>query len=68
MNFPSVDAALRAAIRGEQLAGVSYAIFRRHQVLTRNCLGSADRETRRSPKPISAGAAHYTRRPFTLTC
>jgi CubicO group peptidase (beta-lactamase class C family) len=46
MKFSAVDAALRAAIEGEQLAGVSYAIFRRHEVLARSCLGWADREAR----------------------
>lgn len=44
MDFPAVDAALRAAIDGEQLAGVSYAVFRREDVLARKCLGWADRE------------------------
>lgn len=44
MKFPEVDAALQAAIDGEQLAGVSYAIFRRGEVLARHCLGWADRE------------------------
>jgi CubicO group peptidase (beta-lactamase class C family) len=46
MDFPAVDAALQAAIDGEQLAGVSYAVFRRHEVLARKCLGWADREAR----------------------
>ena len=44
MDFPAADAALQAAIDGEQLAGVSYAVFRRHEVLARKCLGDADRE------------------------
>jgi CubicO group peptidase (beta-lactamase class C family) len=46
MDFLAVDAALQAAIDGEQLAGVSYAVFRRQQVLARKCLGHADREAR----------------------
>lgn len=46
MNFPAVDAALQAAIDGEQLAGVSYAVFRRDDLLARNCLGWADREAK----------------------
>ena len=44
MHFPAADAALQAAIEGEQLAGVSYAVFRRDEVLGRRCLGWADRE------------------------
>lgn len=44
MNFPQVDAALQAAIDGEQLAGVSWTVFRRGEVLARKCLGHADRE------------------------
>ncbi|HEY1230759.1 MAG TPA: serine hydrolase domain-containing protein, partial [Ramlibacter sp.] len=44
MNLPAVDAALQAAIEGEHLPGVSYAVFRRNEVLARNCLGWADRE------------------------
>ena len=44
MDFPAVDAALQAAIDGEQLAGMSYAVFRRDGVLARKCLGWADRE------------------------
>jgi CubicO group peptidase (beta-lactamase class C family) len=44
MDFPAVDAAMQAAIDGEQLAGVSYAVFRRDDVLARRCLGWADRE------------------------
>ncbi|VWX61706.1 CubicO group peptidase, beta-lactamase class C family [Burkholderiales bacterium 8X] len=44
MNFPEADAALRAAIDGEQLAGASYAIFRGGESLARNWLGWADRE------------------------
>jgi CubicO group peptidase (beta-lactamase class C family) len=46
MDFPAVDAALRAAIDGEHLAGVSYAVFRRQDVLARKCLGWADREAK----------------------
>jgi len=46
MDFPTVDAALRGAIDGEQLAGVSYSVFRRDEVLARKCLGWADREAR----------------------
>jgi CubicO group peptidase (beta-lactamase class C family) len=44
MDFPAVDAALQGVIDGEQLAGVSYAVFRRHELLARKCLGQADRE------------------------
>jgi CubicO group peptidase (beta-lactamase class C family) len=44
MDFPAVDAALQAALDGEQLAGASYAIFRGHEVLARRCLGHANRE------------------------
>ena len=44
MDFPAVDAALQAAVDGEQLAGVSYAIFRRDATLARRCIGLADRE------------------------
>ncbi|MBC5781422.1 beta-lactamase family protein [Ramlibacter sp. USB13] len=44
MNFPAVDAALQAALAGEQLAGVSYTVFRGSEVLARKCLGWADRE------------------------
>jgi CubicO group peptidase (beta-lactamase class C family) len=44
MDFPAVDAALQAAIDGEQLAGVTYAVFRRQEVLARKALGFADRE------------------------
>jgi CubicO group peptidase (beta-lactamase class C family) len=44
MDFPAADAALQAAIDGEQLAGVSYAVFRRDEVLARKCLGWADLE------------------------
>jgi CubicO group peptidase (beta-lactamase class C family) len=44
MDFPAVDAALQAAIDGQQLTGVSYAVFRGHEVLARKCLGYADRE------------------------
>lgn len=46
MDFPAVDAALQAAIDGEHLAGVSYAVFRRQDVLARKCLGWADREAK----------------------
>lgn len=46
MDFPAVDAALQAAIDGEHLAGVSYAVFRRDELLARKCLGWADREAR----------------------
>lgn len=46
MNFPAVNAALQAAIDGEQLAGVSYAIFRRDEMLARQCIGWADLEAR----------------------
>jgi CubicO group peptidase (beta-lactamase class C family) len=44
MDFPAADAALQAAIDGEQLAGVAYAVFRRQEVLARKALGFADRE------------------------
>lgn len=44
MDFPAVDAALQAALAGEQLAGVSYQVFRAGEVLARKCLGWADRE------------------------
>lgn len=44
MDFPAVDAALQAAIAGEQLAGTSYTVFRANEVLARKCLGWADRE------------------------
>jgi CubicO group peptidase (beta-lactamase class C family) len=44
MDFPAADAALLAAIDGEQLAGVAYAVFRRQEVLARKALGFADRE------------------------
>lgn len=44
MDFPAVDAALQAVLDGEQLAGVSYAIFRSDEVLARKCVGWADRE------------------------
>lgn len=44
MNFPAVNAALQAAADGEQLAGVSYTIFRRDEVLARKCVGWADVE------------------------
>jgi CubicO group peptidase (beta-lactamase class C family) len=46
MDFPAADAALQAAIDGEQLAGASYTVFRRDEVLARNFLGWADREAR----------------------
>jgi CubicO group peptidase (beta-lactamase class C family) len=46
MDLPAVDAALQATIDGEQLAGVSYTVFRRDEVLARNCLGWADAEAR----------------------
>jgi CubicO group peptidase (beta-lactamase class C family) len=46
MDFPAADAALQAALDGEQLAGVSYTVFRRGEVLARKCLGWADREAR----------------------
>jgi CubicO group peptidase (beta-lactamase class C family) len=45
MEFPAVDAALQAALAGEQLAGVSYQVFRAGDVLARKCLGWADRES-----------------------
>jgi CubicO group peptidase (beta-lactamase class C family) len=44
MNFPRVNAALQAVLDGEQLAGVSYAVFRRDGLLGQGCLGWADRE------------------------
>jgi CubicO group peptidase (beta-lactamase class C family) len=44
MEFPAVNAALQAVLDGEQLAGVSYAVVRRDEVLARKCLGWADRE------------------------
>lgn len=46
MNFPAVNAALQAAVDSEQLAGVSYAIFRRDGILARHCIGWADVESR----------------------
>jgi CubicO group peptidase (beta-lactamase class C family) len=46
VKLPAADAALQASIDGEQLAGVSYAVFRRDEVLARKCLGWADREAR----------------------
>jgi CubicO group peptidase (beta-lactamase class C family) len=46
MDFPAVNAALQAAIDGEQLAGASYTVFRRDEVLARKFLGWADRESR----------------------
>lgn len=46
MDFPAVDAALQAALDGEQLVGASYTVFRRDEVLARQCLGWADREAR----------------------
>jgi CubicO group peptidase (beta-lactamase class C family) len=44
MEFPAVEAALQAALAGEQLAGVSYQVFRAGEMLARQCLGWADRE------------------------
>lgn len=44
--MPALDAVLQAAIDGEQLAGVSHAVFRRDEVLARNCLGWVDRLAR----------------------
>ena len=44
MNFPSIQATMQAAIDGQQLAGVAYTVFRRGEVLARNCLGWADVE------------------------
>lgn len=46
MDFPAVDAALQAAVDGEQLAGVSYAVFRGDEVPACKCLGWADIEAR----------------------
>lgn len=46
MHFPAVNAALEAAIADEQLAGVSYTVFRRDAVLARRCLGWADAEAK----------------------
>ncbi|HEY1229623.1 MAG TPA: serine hydrolase domain-containing protein, partial [Ramlibacter sp.] len=46
MNLPAVDATLQAAIEGENLPGVSYAVFRRDEVLACKSLGWADREAR----------------------
>lgn len=46
MNLPAVDATLHKAIEGENLPGVSYAVFRRHEALACKSLGWADREAR----------------------
>jgi CubicO group peptidase (beta-lactamase class C family) len=44
MSFTAVSAALSAALEAGQLAGVSYAVFRRGELLDQQCLGWADRE------------------------
>ncbi|MCG2593401.1 beta-lactamase family protein [Ramlibacter sp. XY19] len=46
MDFPAIQAAIQAAIDGQQLPGVSYTVFRRDEVLATQCLGWADVEAR----------------------
>jgi CubicO group peptidase (beta-lactamase class C family) len=41
-----IQSTLQSAIDGQQLAGVSYTVFRRDQLLAQHCLGHADKEAK----------------------